>query len=98
MEKSTPLLERQVGWLKEKISSSSLEWQKAFVKSITGRSCLEGNVNIIMRPSWRGVFEFHTCFNSLDLPQLDPNEPEMTEEDFLQALDVVIKGEGYNIA
>ena len=62
--------------------------------AISGSKVLQpGRVFVIRdRSSDRnGVFEFHTCFNSLDVP----SSANITKEDFLMALDAAI-GKGYN--
>jgi hypothetical protein len=80
-------------WLQEKIRNSTPEWREKFVRSLTGNATLRADTKITIREGWRGVFEIHTCFNSLDLPQV-----AMGKDEFLQALDAAISGAGYNTA
>lgn len=91
----THLLETQLGYIKEKIRSSDQEWQKRFLKAATGKTSVSPEMKIELKNTWRegATFEFHTCFNSLDLPNCD-----MGKEDFLAALDIAIELETYNIA
>ncbi len=94
LRKGADLPEERFAWLQEKIRGSDENWRKRFVRVITGNEVLSPGVNIEIRKGWRaGAFEVHTCFNSLDIPQI-----EMTKEGFMAALDAVLVGEGYNIA
>ena len=83
-------------WLKEKINTSDDAFRKAFLQMITGQTTLKPSLAIRLDLTHRpngGLFEAHTCFNSLDLPRT-----VMDKETFFQALDAVISALGYNIA
>jgi len=83
-------------WLKEKINTSDDAFRKAFLQMITGQTTLKPSLAIRLDLTHRpngGLFEAHTCFNSLDLPRT-----VMDKEMFFQALDAVISASGYNIA
>lgn len=86
---------QKVDWLKEKIHSSDKEWQLHFLKAITGKTSMSVGIKINIKKSWREgyVFECHTCFNSIDFPNV-----EMEKEAFLSSLDHAIVIDGYNIA
>jgi len=86
--------EQQVSWLKEKIESSDLAWREQFLAAITGNKTLQPGAVVGIKPSHRGgVFEIHTCFNSIDLPRAD-----LSKEEFLASLDAALTGQNYNIA
>lgn len=92
IEGTEPDYLQKVDWLKETIASSDKTWQLKFLKAVSGKSSMLPGMKILLRPSWRDVFEFHTCFNSLDLPQ-----SRMDKETFLAALDGDSRAHGYNI-
>ena len=71
IEKDARLPEERFRWIQEKIRSSDEPWRIRFVKAITGNEVLSPGIRILIGASWRGpgVFELHTCFNSLDVPR-----------------------------
>ena len=83
---------KECKWIEEKIQNSTQEWMIQFVKAITGKATLSPHTKIVIKESWRNVFEIHTCFNSLDLPVI------LEKDTFLAALDAAISGNGYNIS
>jgi hypothetical protein len=89
----TPDLIEKFTWIQEKIREGDVEWMKKFLFSITGTTTLPSSLRIQISPSWRDLFEIHTCFNSLDLPTTP-----MSKNVFLSALDAAITGQNYNTA
>jgi len=90
----TSNMDQKFEWIKEKIRTSDLEWKRNFVLAISGSKVLQPGRTFVIRDrasEANGVFEFHTCFNSLDVPSCS----RLTKEEFLMGLDAVI-GEGYN--
>ncbi len=59
--------------------------------ALTGNKTLAPGLKLEVRRGWRPVFEFHTCFNSLDVPA------GMTKEDFIAGVNASLIGEDYNI-
>ena len=93
---STAAFLQHVEWLKEKITSADSVWLKKFIFTVTGVSILTSNRKLKIKGTSRDTgfeFEYHTCFNSLDLPR----EP-MEKQAFLEALDASLLDPGYNIA
>ncbi len=84
----------KIDWIKEKIRTSDVEFRKKFLLAVTGKTTLYPGERLRIRQTWRegGYFEFHTCFNSIDLPR-----QELTREEFLQALESSLD-ETYNTA
>ena len=69
IEKDARLPEERFRWIQEKIQTSDEPWRIRFVKAITGNEVLSPGIRIQIGACWRGpgVFELHTCFNSLDV-------------------------------
>ncbi len=92
-----PELFKKAEWIKEKIAVASPEWLARFVETATGQKGMTDKTKITLKATWRDLdpFEFHSCFNSLDLP-ITPMEKEL----FFQALEscITIESEKYNIA
>ncbi len=70
IEKDSGLPEERFRWIQEKIQTSDEPWRIRFVKAITGNEVLSPGVRIQIGVCWRGpgVFELHSCSNSLDVP------------------------------
>jgi hypothetical protein len=79
-------------WVKERLQEADRNWLKQFVFAITGNHVLPARFEIRQGGLRRVAFEIHTCINSLHLPNIP-----MTKEIFLDALNAVIQGNGYNI-
>jgi len=94
-ETRTPAFLQKYEWLTEKIRGSDSEWQRKFVRAVTGNDALRPKLIILVQENWRDepTFEIHTCFNSLDLPK-----GNLDKESFLKLLDWSISREGYNTA
>jgi hypothetical protein len=104
MEEPTELLIKQRNWLFEILDESDLPWRKNFLTYVTGRDVLvSGEQGILLRTTAREeypeelkryAFEFHTCSNSIDLP----NIMFSSKEDFLAALNNELSKRAYTIA
>ena len=89
------VLSNKIRWIQSWLKTTEEENVRCFLKAITGRSVISDPLEICIKETWReqNCFEFHTCFNSIDVPR-----GEMEEEAFIQALKSALSGEGYNIA
>ncbi len=70
LKKDARLPEERFRWIQERIQSSDEAWRICFVKAITGNATLSPGMKISIAQGFRGpgVFELHTCHNSLDIP------------------------------
>jgi hypothetical protein len=84
---------KQVEWLKEWIRKLDHEEVSKFLSCVTGRQTVDDLTRITIRPSRRGSFEVHTCFNSLDIP---PTNSEISQEIFMKIMDNFIEQKGFN--
>lgn len=91
----------RIEWIKEKIDREHPNWSAAFFKLVTGKRSLI-HETIKVRASRSGVFEVHTCFNSIDLPiqefGADAASREAAKLEFWAALDGILVDPRYNIA
>lgn len=87
--------EQHFTWIQEKISQEAEgnTWGRKFVKAITGQGTLSPTTKIFLEQSSEGLFEIHTCFNSISIPsQIDDKDA------FFTMLDGILEDEDYNIA
>ena len=94
-EQANPHFHQMVEWLRKKISTADATWLENFALVLTGKNTLDDQSCIKIKQSWREgyVFELHTCFNTLNLPQL-----LMDEDSFLKGLEFCLSCHDYNIA
>jgi ankyrin repeat protein len=95
LQASNELLEVQKAWLFQILDESDLPWREKFLTYVTGRDVLMHGTAITLKTTWReqSVFEAHTCFNTLDLP----NVQFESKEHFLLHLNAAM-GREYNTA
>ncbi len=81
-------------WVQEWVRSADEEQLKQFVFAITGNKTLPvgTKLKIKCREDSSDIFELHTCFNSLDLPQT------LTREGCLAGITGAVQGSGYETA
>jgi len=90
--------EDMVDWIVREIAlkdpMTDQAWFDSFFFAITGKKAMLPEATWRLQKSWREgpVFEMHTCFNGLDVPNIP-----MYRDAFVVALNFAIKQEGYNI-
>jgi len=81
-------------WIREEIAAADQDFRKKFLKAITGKTSLSpgDRIDVMETLLDGGVFEIHTCYNSLALPKID-----LDQEQFIEALKSCLD-DHYNIA